>query len=119
MAPAQCTPSQGKQQFRAVARAGEHDEPLDPREFGASAVVEHSGQIPLGDQPSLAVGDQEQLVVRSILRVFADELDVHVTGGRPYEGVVEVPKLVDIRDGVALYDERQGRKQPDWTYAQP
>ena len=31
--------------------------------------------------------------------------------------VVDVPKLVDIRDGVAVYDERQARKQPDWTYA--
>ena len=24
---------------------------------------------------------------------------------------------VCIRDGVAVYDERQMRKQPDWTYA--
>jgi NADH-quinone oxidoreductase subunit F len=62
---------------------------------------------------------QEQLVVRSILRVFADELDAHLTGGAPYEGVMEVPKLVDVRDGVARYDERQARKQPDWTYAEP
>ena len=28
-----------------------------------------------------------------------------------------VPKLVDLADGVAIYDERQARKQPDWTYA--
>ena len=28
-----------------------------------------------------------------------------------------IPKIVDIRDGVALYDEAQPRKQPDWTYA--
>jgi len=27
-----------------------------------------------------------------------------------------VPKIVDIRDGVAIYDEKQMRKQPDWTY---
>jgi hypothetical protein len=27
-----------------------------------------------------------------------------------------VPKLVDIVDGEAVIDERQGRKQPDWTY---
>jgi NADH-quinone oxidoreductase subunit F len=60
---------------------------------------------------------QEQLVVRSILRLFADELDAHVTGGAPADEVVDVPKLVDIRDGVAVYDERQSRKQPDWTYA--
>jgi NADH-quinone oxidoreductase subunit F len=28
-----------------------------------------------------------------------------------------VPKLVDIRDGAAIYDEQQARKRPDWTYA--
>jgi len=61
---------------------------------------------------------QEQLVVRSILRVFADELDAYVTGRRPPSAdEVAVPKLVDIRDGVAVIDERQARKQPDWTYA--
>jgi NADH-quinone oxidoreductase subunit F len=63
---------------------------------------------------------QEQLVVRSILRVFADELDAHVTGGAATnDSDVSVPKLVDIRDGVAIVDERQTRKQPDWTYAAP
>ncbi len=61
---------------------------------------------------------QEQLVVRSILRVFADELDAYVTGRRPPSAdEVVVPKLVDIRDGVAVIDERQARKQPDWTHA--
>jgi NADH-quinone oxidoreductase subunit F len=29
-----------------------------------------------------------------------------------------VPKLVDVADGVATYDPRQARKQPDWTYAE-
>ena len=60
---------------------------------------------------------QEQLVVRSILRAFPDELDAHLTGVTRFSGDVEVPKLVDIRDGVAVVDERQARKQPDWTYA--
>jgi hypothetical protein len=32
---------------------------------------------------------------------------------------VLVPKLVDVGDGTATYDERHGRKQPDWTYADP
>jgi hypothetical protein len=27
-----------------------------------------------------------------------------------------VPKLVDLRDGKAVIDERQARKRPDWTY---
>ncbi|MGQ0804791.1 MAG: NADH-ubiquinone oxidoreductase-F iron-sulfur binding region domain-containing protein [Actinomycetota bacterium] len=63
---------------------------------------------------------QEQLVVRSILRVFAEELDTYVTRGSAFAGdEVAVPKLIDIRDGVPMYDERQALKQPDWTYAAP
>ena len=31
--------------------------------------------------------------------------------------VPTVPKIVDIRDGVAIYDDAQSRKQLDWTYA--
>jgi hypothetical protein len=27
-----------------------------------------------------------------------------------------VPKLLDLRDGEAVIDERQARKRPDWTY---
>jgi hypothetical protein len=29
---------------------------------------------------------------------------------------IQVPKLVEIADGVATYDERHRLKQPDWTY---
>jgi NADH-quinone oxidoreductase subunit F len=62
---------------------------------------------------------QEQLVVRSILDVFADELDAYVSGRvRAYEGEMLLPKLVDVRDGVAVCDTRQTRKRPDWTYAE-
>jgi len=28
-----------------------------------------------------------------------------------------MPKLVDLVDGVAIFDERIDRKLPDWTYA--
>jgi hypothetical protein len=43
-----------------------------------------------------------------------------MTGGAATnDSDVSVPKLVDIRDGVAIVDERQTRKQPDWTYAAP
>jgi NADH-quinone oxidoreductase subunit F len=63
---------------------------------------------------------QEQLVIRSIIRDFADELDAHLSRrALPYKDEVLVPKLLDVRDGYAIYDERQSRKQPDWTYADP
>ncbi len=60
---------------------------------------------------------EEQLVVTSVLRAFpeefADHLDLHRCprpGGRP------MPKLIDLADGVATYDESFWRKRPDWTY---
>jgi NADH:ubiquinone oxidoreductase subunit F (NADH-binding) len=61
------------------------------------------------------LGTQEQHVIGSILRTFPEELAAHLEGAPPAPAV-PVPKLVDIRDGVAVYDERQARKRPDWTY---
>ncbi len=59
---------------------------------------------------------QEQNVVSSILQSFPDEVAAAL-GGRPLpsRGML-VPKLVDLDDGRATYDERQARKRPDWTY---
>jgi NADH-quinone oxidoreductase subunit F len=60
---------------------------------------------------------QEQLVVASLLQAFPDEFVAHVQQrGCPLPRSVELPKLVDLRDGVATVDRRQDRKQPDWTY---
>jgi NADH:ubiquinone oxidoreductase subunit F (NADH-binding) len=68
-----------------------------------------------GNRCYLAV--EEQVVVTSLLRAFAAEVDEHLDGGRcPRPRPVPFPKLVDLRDGVAVYDERHHRKRPDWTY---
>jgi NADH-quinone oxidoreductase subunit F len=62
---------------------------------------------------------QEQRVVGSIVTAFADEVNAALDGTPlPRRGLV-VPKLVELVDGVATYDDRQPLKQPDWTYAQP
>ncbi len=59
---------------------------------------------------------QEQRVVGSIISAFADEVNLALDGDPvPARGLV-LPKLVDLADGVATYDERQALKQPDWTY---
>jgi NADH-quinone oxidoreductase subunit F len=61
---------------------------------------------------------QEQAVVSSLLRSFPEEFADHLEGRPcPRPGRVIVPKLVDLVDGTARYDERQTTKQPDWTYA--
>ncbi|MGH9261775.1 MAG: NADH-ubiquinone oxidoreductase-F iron-sulfur binding region domain-containing protein, partial [Acidimicrobiales bacterium] len=60
---------------------------------------------------------QEQRVVGSVLATFVDEVNAALDGQPlPARGFV-LPKLVDLADGVATYDERQALKQPDWTYA--
>jgi NADH:ubiquinone oxidoreductase subunit F (NADH-binding) len=68
------------------------------------------------DQNRCFLGEEEQRVIGSILRDFPEDLVSELESARP--GVtVPIPKIVDIRDGIVTYDERQSRKQPDWTYA--
>jgi NADH:ubiquinone oxidoreductase subunit F (NADH-binding) len=60
---------------------------------------------------------QEQRVVASVLERFPEEIVAHIEGERcPRPRPLLLPKLVDLADGRAVYDERQARKQPDWTY---
>jgi NADH-quinone oxidoreductase subunit F len=60
---------------------------------------------------------QERTVVASILRSFPEDIAAHLEGWCPSQRTdVPIPKVVDIADGSVTYDERQARKQPDWTY---
>jgi NADH-quinone oxidoreductase subunit F len=60
---------------------------------------------------------EEQNVVGSILRAFPDEFAAHLEGSCPNpRGDLIAPKLLDLADGVATYDEHHRRKRPDWTY---
>jgi NADH-quinone oxidoreductase subunit F len=71
------------------------------------------------DQVRCYLANEEQVLVASMLRAFPDEFDEHLRGRcrvatpRP----ILVPKIVDLADGKVVYDEKQARKQPDWTYA--
>ena len=61
------------------------------------------------------LAEEEQRVISSLLRRFPEDFAAQLDG--PSDAVeLPVPKIVDIRDGIAFYDERQSRKQPDWTY---
>jgi NADH:ubiquinone oxidoreductase subunit F (NADH-binding) len=62
------------------------------------------------------LGEEEQRVISSLLREFPEDFTLDAGPAPPLE-VLAVPKIVDISDGVALYDAAQLRKQPDWTYA--
>jgi NADH-quinone oxidoreductase subunit F len=68
-----------------------------------------------GNRCYLAV--EEQLVVDSIMQAFAEEFVEHVELGRcPRPRRLPIPKLVDLADGTATYDDAFWRKRPDWTY---
>ncbi len=60
---------------------------------------------------------QEQKLVSSVLESFPEDFAAHL-GGRcaSDRSHIPTPKIVDLTDGVVVYDERQERKQPDWTY---
>ena len=60
---------------------------------------------------------EEQVMVGSILDRFGDEVAEHLALGRcPRPRRLPIPKLGDLADGVATYDESFWRKRPDWTY---
>ena len=60
---------------------------------------------------------EERVLVASMLRAFPDEFAAHVEGnGCPRPRRVVFPKLVDLGNGQAVYDERYHLKQPDWIY---
>jgi NADH:ubiquinone oxidoreductase subunit F (NADH-binding) len=70
------------------------------------------------DQTRCFLAAEEQAVVSSILRAFPEEFALHLEGRCSVAPrTIDAPKLVDVAGGVATYDERQARKQPDWTYA--
>jgi NADH-quinone oxidoreductase subunit F len=60
---------------------------------------------------------QERTLVASILRSFPEDVSAHLEGRCPSQrSEITVPKIIDLADDVVTYDERQARKQPDWTY---
>ncbi len=68
------------------------------------------------DQNRCFLGEEEQRVVSSLLRTFPGDFVRELEGAAPLEPL-PIPKIVDIHDGIAIYDDAQMRKQPDWTYA--
>jgi hypothetical protein len=52
-----------------------------------------------------------------VLRAFPDEFAEHIEQHRcPRPTRRPMPKLLDLADGTATYDESFWRKRPDWTY---
>ena len=80
-----------------------------------AAIAAELRRVTDGNRCYLAV--EERIVVTSILQTFADEVAEHITLGHcPRPRQLPMWKLLDLRDGVATYDESFWRKRPDWTY---
>lgn len=73
------------------------------------------GKVTDGNRCFLPV--EERQVVASVLRKFPEEFAQHLEQRTcPRSRPLQLPKIVDLRDGVAVLDDRQYLKQPDWTY---
>jgi NADH-quinone oxidoreductase subunit F len=107
-----------------------------PCKLGSSAITEHLERIETGvgndgdldaitgwlghvtDGSRCFLASEEQIVVTSILRAFPEEFTEHIELGRcPRPRFLSIPKLIDLADGRAVYDDSFWRKRPDWTYA--
>lgn len=84
---------------------------------GDSLDIETIGQRlrDVTNQNRCFLGEQEQRVISSLLRKFPRDFSPEFPAASLE--TLPVPKIVDIRDGIATYDASQERKQPDWTYA--
>lgn len=108
-----------------------------PCKLGSGAITQHLQRLETGggdrsdldgivrwldrvtDGSRCYLATEERIMVESILRAFPHEFDEHAELGRcprPSAATVPMPKLVDLCDGVAAYDETFWRKRPDWTY---
>jgi NADH-quinone oxidoreductase subunit F len=106
-----------------------------PCKLGSSAITHHLERIELGsgDETDLEgiagwlrrvtdgnrcfLAVEERAVVSSILAAFPDEVAQHVALDHcPRPRRLPIPKLLDLADGKAVYDETFWRKRPDWTY---
>ena len=69
------------------------------------------------DQVRCYLATEEEVLISSILQQFPEEFAHHLEGRCSVPARhITVPKIIDLDDGVATYDDRYDTKQPDWTY---
>ncbi len=122
----------GLSRFLSIESCGQ----CPPCKIGSSEITARLGRIEAGDGDDddiAAIGGwlqrvtdgnrcylpvQEQIVVSSVLRAFPEEFTAHIEEHRcPRPSPRPFPRLLDLADGRATYDEAHARKRPDWTFA--
>jgi len=90
-------------------------------EEGSEADVETilARALKVTDAQRCALPTGESLIAQSAIQVFGPEFAEHFGRGCPRPRDLPVPKIVDFDEaaGEFRFDERYGRKLPDWTYA--
>jgi NADH-quinone oxidoreductase subunit F len=86
---------------------------------GSSATLAtlHRQLLTVGSGNRCFLPVEAQQVVGSILRAFPEDVVAHLEGRCPSPREIPLPKIVDLHDGIVVYDEHQAFKRPDWTYA--
>ena len=104
-------------QVRAAARS-RGTSTRSPRRDGDARDIESIGERlrDVTDQNRCFLGEEEQRVIAACC-ARSPRTSPPSSKARRRSSALPVPKIVDIHDGVAIYDEKQMRKQPDWTYA--
>jgi NADH-quinone oxidoreductase subunit F len=108
----QCTPC--KQDGRVIADELATLVGTRPHEIDLTTVRKRLDTVADGARCNLA--SQQQAVVGSVLARFPDAVGAHLEHTTEPATVVSIAPIVDIVDGVAVLDEHQARKQPDWTF---
>jgi NADH:ubiquinone oxidoreductase subunit F (NADH-binding) len=90
------------------------------RSNGSTRDVETVSQCltTVADGARCYLATQQQRVVTSVLELFPDAVTRHVDGDAPPTAPEFIAPIVDMVDGRAVLDDRQGDKQPDWTHGE-
>lgn len=108
----QCTPC--KQDGRAISSILDHVR--DGTAGGIDLLALDETLVTITNSARCYLAEQHQRVVGSIRTHFEEQFHAHVDGAIPAVEPVLIAAIVDIDGDVAVIDEHQRDKQPDWTF---
>jgi NADH-quinone oxidoreductase subunit F len=108
----QCTPC--KEDGLALASIFDRVRRSEATDLDLLAIDDHLRTVAEGARCFLAT--QQQQVIASIMELEGDHLGARARGEAGPADPILIGPLADIRDGVAILDEHQLQKQPDWSF---
>jgi len=108
----QCTPC--KQDGLAISDLLDRMRRSEADENDLAALADRVATV--ADEARCYLAQQHQRVVASVLELFPDDVRAHATAQAPSAGPELIAPIVDLEDELAVLDEGQADKQPDWTH---